>query len=120
MQWSLQNTLRTRLNSSSNALVVLVRMVFPRTNWWRIMRTGVARGNGAMADPRRARAPAVGGELRKPVGRALHAPGTAIEDVRVEHRRAHVSVSEELLHGADVVAVLEEVGRKGVTEGVAG
>jgi hypothetical protein len=30
----------------------------------------------------------------------------AVEDVRVDHGRAHVLVSEQLLHGADVVARL--------------
>ena len=33
----------------------------------------------------------------------------AIEDVRVHHRRADVSVAQQLLHRSNVVAVLEQV-----------
>jgi len=43
-----------------------------------------------------------------------------MEDVRIDHRRRDVAVAEELLHGADVVAPLEEVRRERVAEGVAG
>jgi hypothetical protein len=34
--------------------------------------------------------------------------------VRVDHRRRHVTVSEELLHGADVLYALEQVRGKGI------
>jgi len=44
----------------------------------------------------------------------------ALEDVGVNHGGLHVFVTEEFLDGADVVAVLEEVGGKGVAEGVGG
>lgn len=37
----------------------------------------------------------------------------------VNHRGAHVSVAQELLYGADVIAAFQEVGRKGMAEGVA-
>ena len=37
----------------------------------------------------------------------------------VAHRRAHVAMAEQLLDGADAVAVLEQVGREGVAECVA-
>jgi len=40
--------------------------------------------------------------------------GSTVEDVRVDLGRADVQVTEELLHGADVVVVLEEVGGEGV------
>jgi hypothetical protein len=45
----------------------------------------------------------------KPVDGAVHAERTAIEHVRVDHRRADVRVPEQLLHGSDVVAILEQV-----------
>lgn len=44
----------------------------------------------------------------------------ALEDVGVDHGSAHVFMAKEFLDGTDVVAVLEEVGSKGVTEGVGG
>lgn len=43
------------------------------------------------------------------VGGAADAGGAAVEDVRVDHGGADVAVAEQLLHGADVGAVLEEV-----------
>src|SRR5437867_6945906 len=36
----------------------------------------------------------------------------------VDHRRAHIPVAQQLLNGADVVPVLQQVRRKGVPEGV--
>ena len=39
--------------------------------------------------------------------------------MRVDHRGTDVTVTEELLDGPDVVVVLEQVGGKGVSEGVA-
>jgi hypothetical protein len=39
--------------------------------------------------------------------------------MRIDHRGTDVPVAEELLDGADVVVVLEQVGREGVSEGVA-
>src|SRR5437667_458151 len=42
-----------------------------------------------------------------------------VEDMRVDHRGTDVAVTEELLDDADVVVVLEQVGREGVSEGVA-
>jgi hypothetical protein len=55
-----------------------------------------------------------------PVGGASDAGWSQIEDVRVDHRGADVTVAEELLHGPDVVVVLEQVGGERVSEGVAG
>ena len=46
------------------------------------------------------------------VNGAAHAEAAAIEHVRVDHRRAHVGVSEQFLHRANVVAILEQVGRE--------
>jgi len=39
--------------------------------------------------------------------------------VRVDHRRPDVAVTEEFLNRTDIVTVLEQVSREGVTEGVA-
>ena len=36
----------------------------------------------------------------------------------VDHRCAHIFVSEQLLHGADVVAFLEQMGGEGMAESV--
>src|SRR6476619_4127087 len=43
-----------------------------------------------------------------------------VQHVRVDHRRTHVRMAEELLNRPDVVAVLQEVRREGMAEGVAG
>ena len=48
-----------------------------------------------------------------------HPPSAAIEDVRVDHGRADVAVAEQLLDRADVVTVLEQMGRERVPESVA-
>ena len=54
------------------------------------------------------------------VRRAPDPATTAVQYVRVDHRRAHILVPEELLHRADVIAVFEEVRREGVPETVTG
>ena len=54
------------------------------------------------------------------VGRASDARWALVEDMRVDHRRAHVSMTQKFLHGADIVSVFEQVGGKRVTERVAG
>jgi len=51
---------------------------------------------------------------------AGHRVGTFVHDVGVDHGRLHVFVSQQLLHGADVVAGFKEVGGEGVAESVAG
>ncbi len=50
----------------------------------------------------------------EPIGRALNTSST-VEDVRVDHRGLEVAVAEELLHGADVVAGQQKMGRERVT-----
>ena len=54
------------------------------------------------------------------VGGAADSPAAAVEDVGVDHRRLQVPMAEQLLDGADVVAVLQQVGGEAVTEGMAG
>lgn len=46
--------------------------------------------------------------------------GSAVEDMGVDHRGADVVVTEELLHGADVVAVFEEMRGERMPQRVAG
>ncbi len=41
------------------------------------------------------------------IKRAAHPKSALMQDVRVNHRRAHVTVPEELLDGADVIAGLQ-------------
>jgi hypothetical protein len=54
------------------------------------------------------------------VGRALDSEAAAVEDVGVDHGGLDRAVSEELLDGADVVAIGEEVGGEGVAHRVPG
>src|ERR1051325_802407 len=48
------------------------------------------------------------------IARAADGAAAAIEHVAVDHRRAHIGVSEKLLHGANVVAVLNQSGGEGM------
>ena len=47
--------------------------------------------------------------LSKLIQRAAHRAAAQIQDVGVDHRRGHIRVAEQVLHGADVVAVLQKV-----------
>ena len=49
---------------------------------------------------------------------AAYAKAAAIEDVGVDHGRAHIAMAEQLLDGADVVAVFQHVGSEGMPHGV--
>ena len=53
------------------------------------------------------------------IRRAAHSAPPTVEDVGVDHRGPQVPVAQELLDGADVVTVLQEMGGEGVPEGVA-
>ena len=59
-------------------------------------------------------------EIRHQIGRALDTGRAAVENVSVDLRGADVTVSQELLDGADIVARLEQVRRERVAKGVAG
>jgi hypothetical protein len=48
----------------------------------------------------------------EPVDRAAHADRTTIEHMRGHHRRADVRVPKQLLHGPNVVPILEQVRRE--------
>src|SRR5437763_2180085 len=54
------------------------------------------------------------------IQRADHPATTTVEDMGVDHRRADVDMPEQFLHGADIVARFEQMGRKGVTQRVRG
>ena len=49
----------------------------------------------------------------------MDAGGAAVEDVGVDHGGADIAVAEQLLHGANIGPVLEQVSGEGVAEGVA-
>jgi hypothetical protein len=53
------------------------------------------------------------------IGRTPNAQGTPIQDVRVNHRRADIRMAEQFLNRSNIVAVLEQMRRKGVAERVA-
>ena len=57
---------------------------------------------------------------REVVSGAADGEGSAVEDMGVDHRGADVVVTEELLHGADVVAVFEEMRGERMPQRVAG
>ena len=60
------------------------------------------------------------GERLQTVGRRPDSPGTFVENVCVDHGGFEVAVPEEFLDGANVVAVFQKLGRKGMAEGMAG
>src|SRR5262245_3514558 len=55
-----------------------------------------------------------------PIRGALDRGGPAVQDVRVDHGGAHVSVAEKLLDGPDVPIVLEQVCCEGMTQRMTG
>src|SRR5262245_43355879 len=61
-----------------------------------------------------------GGHALQAIQRAEDATATPVEDVGVDHGGIHVGVAEQLLNGADVVALLQEVSGEGVAQRVAG
>jgi hypothetical protein len=54
------------------------------------------------------------------IQRAANGEAASIQDVGINHGRFDVFVPEQLLHGADIVTTLQQMGGKGVTEGVTG
>jgi len=46
---------------------------------------------------------------------AADGQAASIEDVSVNHRRFHILMPEQFLHGADIVAILQQVGGETVT-----
>ena len=56
-----------------------------------------------------ARAAAVAREVLQSIDRAVDTTPAPIQDVRVNHGRAHVPVPEQFLHRPNVIAILQEV-----------
>ena len=54
-------------------------------------------------------------ELQR-IERAQDSSAAAIEHVRIDHSRAHVLVPQQLLHRANVITILQQVGRERVTQ----
>src|SRR6266581_149112 len=57
---------------------------------------------------------------RKPIQRAHHSSPALVQHVRVDHRRRDVRMPEQLLHSADVVAIVQQMGGKEMAQRVAG
>ncbi len=51
-------------------------------------------------------------ERSESIHRTLHAQAATIQDVRVDHGGGHIRMPEQLLHGANIVTGLEQVGRE--------
>ena len=60
------------------------------------------------------RIPSARGRCVLAVEWAAYAKATAIEDVGIDHDGADVSVAQQILDGADVVAVVQLVGGEGM------
>ena len=86
---------------------------------WRSSRRGAARGlileTLRGEEQRRPGLAWIDASIVQAVRGARDAQKAAAEDVGVDHRGLHAAVAEQLLNGANVGAVLEQVGRKGVT-----
>jgi hypothetical protein len=54
------------------------------------------------------------------IGRAPYGEASTVEHMVIDHRGSDVVVPQEFLHGANVVAVLEQMGGEGVPKGMAG
>jgi len=50
----------------------------------------------------------------KPIRGAANAAASSIQDMSVNHVRAHILVPQKILHGSDIIAILKQVSRKGV------
>ena len=48
--------------------------------------------------------------LSETIERALHATAAAVEDVTVDHGRPDILVTQELLNGADVIVIFQQMG----------
>ena len=55
----------------------------------------------------------------QPIGRAADTPATSVQDVGIYHGGLDVAVPQQFLHRPDVVAVLQQVRRKGMAQRMA-
>ena len=53
------------------------------------------------------------------ISRALDSPAAPVQDMGVDHRRAHVLMAQQLLDRPNIIPVLQQVGRKGVAKRMA-
>src|SRR3954447_3693375 len=91
----------------------------PTRKFTKLLESSAAR-NRWISQIRRERAWLQRSRRLPPVRRPPDPAPATIQHVRVDHRRAHVLVAEELLHRADVVAVLEKVRGERVAQAVTG
>ena len=56
--------------------------------------------------------------LRPLIQWTLHTNPRLIQHMRVNHRRAHILVAQQLLHCANVIAILEQMSRKAMPQRV--
>jgi hypothetical protein len=59
------------------------------------------------------------GTYRQGLQRTLHTHGPTPHDMGVDLGRADILVTEQLLYSANILSPLQQMGRKGVTKGVA-
>jgi len=50
-----------------------------------------------------------------PIRWARYPPASTVQDMSINHRRAHILVPQELLHGSDIIAILQQVSRERMT-----
>ena len=50
------------------------------------------------------------------VQRTSYTLAALIQDVRINHRRTHILMSQQFLHGADIIAIFQKVRGKAVPE----
>ena len=58
--------------------------------------------------------------VKQLIGGASDCSRAAMKNVCVTHRRRNIAMAEELLDGADVVPVLEQMGRESMSHGMRG
>ncbi len=54
----------------------------------------------------------LGARLSQPIERTANAKPAAVQHVQIQHRRTDVRMPEQLLHGSNVMTILEQVRRK--------
>ena len=47
----------------------------------------------------------------------MDSPTAPVQDMGVDHRRAHVLVAQQLLDRPNIIPIFQQVGRKGVAKG---
>ena len=57
-------------------------------------------------------------DLTKQIQRTPHPPAAPVQHMRVNHRRGHILVAQQLLHGADVITPLQQMRGEAVPQGM--